>query len=128
MLADVLNFAGQPEKALSLAEQALTLAPQRPHFALGEQAFAYELLGRYEDALILNKKVSAAIPDDFGPHLGLAIEYSELGQEEEARAEVKEMLRILPRFSLALMQERWPVKDPATLQRQLDALHKAGLK
>ena len=113
---------------MSLAEQALTLAPQNPTFALGEQAFAYELLGRYEDALPLLKKVTAAIPDEFGPHLSLAVVYSELGQDKEARAEVKEILRLLPHFSLALMKERYPFKNPAHLQLELNALRKAGLK
>lgn len=128
MLAEVLNSAGQPEKALSLAEQALTLAPQNPIFALGEQAFAYELLGRYEEALPLLKKVLAAIPDGFGPHLSLAVVYSKLGQDKEAQAEVKELLRLLPHFSLALMKERYPFKNPAHLQLELAALRKAGLK
>lgn len=128
MLAEVFNFARQLDKALTLAEQALTLKPQRPLFALSEKAGAYELLRRYEDALALNQKVVAAIPDDFGTHLGLAIEYSELKRDAEARAEVKEMLRIFSRFSLALMKERFPVKDPATLQRQLSALRRVGLK
>jgi hypothetical protein len=37
-------------------------------------------------------------------------------------------LRINPKFSLEVHKERVPIKDPATLERHIAALHKAGLK
>ena len=54
--------------------------------------------------------------------------YSELGKEAEARAEVVEVLRINPQFSLELHKQRVPIKDPAVLERHITALRKAGLK
>ena len=53
---------------------------------------------------------------------------SELGQLAEARAAAAEVLRINPQFSLAIHEQREPIKDPAVLERHLVALRKAGLK
>ena len=58
----------------------------------------------------------------------LAVVYSELGQAAEARAEVGEVLRLNPHFSLAVHEQRMPIKDPAALERHLAALRTAGLK
>jgi adenylate cyclase len=53
---------------------------------------------------------------------------SELGREAEARAEAAEVLRLNPNFLLDVHKQRMPIKDPATLERYIAALRKAGLK
>jgi len=53
---------------------------------------------------------------------------SELGQTAEARKEATEVLRLNPKFSLAVHKQRMPIKDPAVLERHIAALRKAGLK
>jgi adenylate cyclase len=63
-----------------------------------------------------------------GAHLTLAAVYSELGREAEARAEAAEVLRLNPHFSLEVLRQRAPIKDPAIRERYLAALRKAGLK
>ncbi|NOT55355.1 MAG: hypothetical protein HOP18_12175 [Deltaproteobacteria bacterium] len=60
--------------------------------------------------------------------LMLAAVYSELGQATEVRAEVAEVLRLNPKFSLEVHKQRMPIKDPAVLERHIAALRKAGLK
>ena len=67
-------------------------------------------------------------PRSLPAHQFLAAIYSELGREEEARAEAAEVLRISPNFSLEVLRQRLPYKDPADLERFLDGLRKAGLK
>jgi hypothetical protein len=67
-------------------------------------------------------------PNVLGAHLTLAVVYSELGKEAEARAEVVEVLRLNPKFSLEVHKQRAPIKDPAVLERHIAALRKAGLK
>jgi hypothetical protein len=67
-------------------------------------------------------------PNLLESHLILAISYSELEREEEARAETAEVLRLSPTFSLDVVRQTWPFKDPAALERTLAALRKAGLK
>jgi len=65
-------------------------------------------------------------PNRLDIHLTLAVVYSELGKEAEARAEAAEVLRLNPQFSLEVHRQRVPIKDPAVLERHLAALRKAG--
>ena len=58
----------------------------------------------------------------------LAATYAELGREKEARAEVAEVLRINPAYSVERYRGRAPFKNQADLDRVIAALHKAGLK
>ena len=86
------------------------------------------MTGRYEEAIAAFKKALTRNPNLLPAHVNLAVIYSELGREEEARAEVAEVLRINPNFSLEVLRQRLPYKDPADLERYLAALRKAGLK
>ena len=74
------------------------------------------------------KKVVSFNQNYLPARVSLAICYAELGQEEEARAEAAEILRLMPNFSLEGAKQRWPFKDSAVLERDLAALRKAGLK
>jgi adenylate cyclase len=89
---------------------------------------AYDLAGRPEEAIAPLKQYLTRYPNFLGAHLTLAAVYSELGKEVEARAEAAEVLRLNPNFSLEVHKERVPIKDPATLERHIAALRKAGLK
>ncbi|HJY81108.1 MAG TPA: hypothetical protein VKK81_08500 [Candidatus Binatia bacterium] len=44
------------------------------------------------------------------------------------RAEASEVLRLNPQFSLEVHKQRMPIKDPAVLERHIEALRKVGLK
>jgi len=66
--------------------------------------------------------------DVFDAHLSLAILYVELGQEEEARVEAEEILKLVSNFSVEVWGKRNPNKDQAQIERDMAALRKAGLK
>jgi len=123
-LAGVLNFAGQPEKALGLVEKAILLNPQNQ----GWLGWTYQLLGRYEKALAPLQQVIVHAPNHPGLHVLLAVSYSELGRQEEARAEAAALLRLNPHYSVEVDRQRLPYKDPAVLERVLAALRQAGLQ
>jgi len=128
-LAEALSRVGRPENAVRMAEQALHgNSPAAVDLHLDSVGAAYYLAGRHEEAIAPLKQYLSRYPNVLGPHLDLAAVYSELGREAEARAEAAEVLRINPKFSLEIHKERVPIKDPATLERQLAALRKAGLK
>lgn len=120
-------MAGRPEETIALAEQALHLSPLTINYLpiLGN---AYRLTKRYEEAIATYKKILPRIPHHPNAHAGLAAVYSELGREEDARAEMAEVLKRNPTVSLEKVRQRLPYKDPAELERHLDALRKAGLK
>ena len=127
-LASILSFLGRPEEALGLAEKALRLNPRLPTWSLLPLGYTYYLTGRSEEAIAALKKSLNGSPADLEAHLLLAAVYSELGRDAEAQTEVAEVLRINPQFSLEVHKERVPIKDPATLERHIAALRKAGLR
>ncbi len=128
-LGFILNWAGQPEKTLGLVEKAMRLDPHYPSVYLVFLGQAYRLTERYEEAIATYKKALARNPEFIGAHAGLAITYSMMGKDKEAQAEVEQILRLTPSYSLGdFVQRRWPYKDPALLERDLAALRRAGLK
>jgi adenylate cyclase len=127
-LAQVLSYVGRAEEALEAAAQALRLKPYVVDSLLDSVGRAYALAGRPEEALAPLQRYLSRYPNTLGAHLALAAAYSELGKETEARAEVGEVLRINPQFSLKVHKQRAPIKDLATLEHHLTALRKAGLK
>lgn len=92
---------------------------------------AYYLTGQYAEAVAPLQEVLASNPVaelGLNAHLYLAASYSELGQAEEAQAEVAEVLKINPNFSLHVWTQRVPYQDPAATERIAAALRRAGLK
>ena len=127
-LAETLSRVGRPEEAVVMAEQALRRKPFIADLHLNSVGAAYYLAGRPEEAIAPLKQFLSRYPNILGAHLTLAAVYSELGKEAEARAEAAEVLRLNPKFSLEVHKQRVPIKDPATLERHIAALRKAGLK
>src|SRR5262249_2683945 len=127
-LANTLAATGRPEEAIGVVEKALRLKPYFPAFAFNILGWAYYLTGRSEDALGTLKQALLLNPQWLPTHVSLAVIYSEVGREEEARAEAAEILRLSPHFSLEGWGQRLPSKDPAEIERVLAALRRAGLK
>jgi tetratricopeptide (TPR) repeat protein len=127
-LADVLSRVGRSEEALAAAAQALHLQPEIADYHLGGVGAAYAVVGHYEEARAVLQRYLRRYPNFLFTHLMLAAVYSELGQAAEAQKEAAEVLRLNPKFSLAVHKQRMPIKDPAVLERHIAALRKAGLK
>jgi adenylate cyclase len=89
---------------------------------------AYCLARRYDEAIVTLKSAVIRNPNHFPSHLHLTVSYSELGRDEEALAELAEMLRLSPKLSLEGVKRVMPFKDATHLERYLAALRKAGLK
>jgi adenylate cyclase len=119
---------GRTEEALEAAAQALRLKPGIVDHHFAWVGIAYTVAGRFEEARTSLQRYLSRYPNFLPSHLMLAAVYSELGQAAEARAEAAEVLRLNPKFSLAVHRQRMPIKDPAVLERHLAALRKAGLK
>jgi TolB-like protein/tetratricopeptide (TPR) repeat protein len=127
-LAEALGRNDRLEEALKTAEQALRHQPAILDYHLVYVGDAYYFAGRPEEAIAPLKQFISHYPNILAAHLTLAAAYSELGKEEEARAEVAEVLRINPQFSLEVHKQRVPIKDSLMLERHIAALRKAGLK
>jgi tetratricopeptide (TPR) repeat protein len=128
VLAETLSRVGRVDEAVGMVEQALHRKPLVIDEHLSGVGAAYYLAGKPEEAVAPLKQFLARYPNILGAHLTLAAVYSELGKEAEARAEIAEVLRLNPNFSLEVHKEREPIKDPTLLERHIAALRKAGLK
>jgi adenylate cyclase len=130
MLAES-NFAldGPPEQQLADAQKAMRLDPRHPVSYWSEEGWAYSRMGRYREAVDALKQGEQGNPF---VHVWLACAYSELGLEEDARAEAAQVLRVSPGFSVGEMRQRlpraWLWQKPKWVQRCLANLRKAGLK
>jgi adenylate cyclase len=121
-------FAGQPEEAVGLIEQAMRRNPREPFLYLSALGFAYRVAGHCEQALIPLERALIFNPNFLPARYNLATCYAELNCLEEAQAEAKEVERISPHFSVEHQRQVLPFKDPAALERTLAGLRKAGLK
>ncbi len=132
LLADAMYYMGEFEESITLMKKAMRLRPYYPTWYLSFLARAYFFTKRYDEAIAaynqnLDRGRKEGRPS--GRALsGLASVYIELGKLVEARAYMAEALEINPRLSLNFYKKTQPFKNPAHLQRFLDALNKAGLK
>jgi len=128
-LAYVLGRVGRVEEAVRVGERSLSLqALPADDRCLSYVADAFALAGRLEEAAALFQRQLRQFPNLLGAHLLLAGIYSQLSRDTEARAQVVEVLRINPQFSLEVHKQRAPFKDPAMLEHHIAALREAGLK
>ncbi|MCP4667642.1 MAG: tetratricopeptide repeat protein [Deltaproteobacteria bacterium] len=84
--------------------------------------------GQYEKAITAMKKVLIHNAHFLPARIFLASAYVRAGQKKEARAEVAELLKLNPSYSLAVVRETIPLKDQEKLDIILDSLREAGLK
>jgi len=75
--AQALNFAGRPEEALRMAEQAMRLNPHSPPFYLFELGWAYRLTGRYAEAVTTLEETISQSPNFPPAHFNLTASYVE---------------------------------------------------
>jgi adenylate cyclase len=123
-----LCSVGRPEDAVAMLEKAIRLNPIPPNWLLDSLASAYRMTGRYENAIAELNKVTHRNPDYAGAWLNLAATHILLGQEEEARAAVVEVLRLEPGFSLEAFEGTLLFKNKPDTALYIDSLRKAGLK
>jgi TolB-like protein/Tfp pilus assembly protein PilF len=119
-----LTYAGRPEEAIPLYEKAIRLTPLAPFYLYRELGLALRGTGRFEEAVSAYRKALQLEPDDILGHAHLAVTYSMMGREKEARAEAAKVLRENPKFSWANFST---YKDQSQNDKVRDAWRKAGL-
>ena len=131
-LASTMFFSGRFEDAIVLTEKAMRLSPWYPAFYLSPLARSFAFKGRFEEAIVTSNKLFdrsriGDYPEEWAL-LHLAGLYVAVGRQDEARALMADALKINPGLSLMFFKQTQPFKRPADMQRELEALKKAGLQ
>ena len=128
LLANHLVYAGKAEEAIEPIETALRIDPKPPLHIRVYQGTVYLQNGMHKEAILALKKALDVAPNAIPIHLRLAVCYSLLGREDEARAEIAQVRKLSPKLSLAYISKTQPYKNQADLDLIISALRKAGLK
>lgn len=126
-LAFVLNYAGFPEKAEKLIETAIRLNPQHPYRYFNIRGQAYFLLGRYKQAVEQLSLARSRNPNDAQVMTWLAAAEALVGNADEAKWIVEELLSQDPGYTIKKAVVRFPFKNRKQVDRLASGLRKAGL-
>jgi adenylate cyclase len=119
-LGSALTFAGRPEEAIPVGKKAISLNPYSPSTYFRTVAKAYRNMGQYDEAISYAKKAVERSPGNQLSRSILITCYTLAGSDEEARAQVKELLEIHPEFCVTGHPGFY--KDPAIGKRVNETL------
>ncbi len=122
-------LTGDSANARIILRQALRLNPRDPanywlfaFFGLAEYA-----AGQYDEAVGWAERAIHLYHNFPTAHRLLAASLSDLGETGRARAAIRDLLEVAPGTTIAKTRAGVPWKEPATMQRYIDALRRAGL-
>jgi adenylate cyclase len=127
-LAEVLGWAGRAEESLRFIRQAMRLNPHYPFFYLWTLGHGYYLMRRTQDAVDALTRVVQQNPNFLAAHAYLAVLFTEMGREKEAREAWDKARQLSPEASISNLRQRLPYRRPADLDRFLTAAHKMGMQ
>jgi adenylate cyclase len=124
MLAQLLITAGAVEKGLEWNDLAHPPDAGALKFQNYNRGLALRLMGKNEESIAAFKQ--SFYPDGDPPgHVAIAL--VRLGRIDDAKAEVKLMLKNYPKFTQAKWRASWFYSDPLVMDREVADLGKAGL-
>ena len=124
MLGKTLSFAGRWEESIPPYKKAIRLNPIPPSMYSYSLGLSYAFTGQYEEGIKWCEKAVREAPDSLYARIMMTVVYSWSGQDEKARAEAAEVLRIQPKYTIS--KQRYKRNEDS--ERVNSALRKAGLK
>jgi len=129
-LADSLAYEGRYDEAIAGFEKAIELSPNDPQrwAFLTYGALTHFFKGDYEKAIEW-ADLAREIPNcQFWTTAHKAVALACLGRSDEARTQVRLLLREQPLFSISFAKKKlFYLKDPGQLERYLEGLELAGV-
>jgi adenylate cyclase len=122
-----LVLLGQPEEGLVAIRHYMRLDPFFPPHALMVEGLAHLVKRRYRQALPPFREMMARAPDFRNGRLMLAATYAHMEQADDARLQVKELLRVEPDCSLKKLSRQHYFHSAEHGLHMLDGLRKAGV-
>ena len=131
VLADLslaLSFAGRPEEALRLAEQAQALNPNHPKWYFGASGIALLLSNQPDRAVRHLRSWSDDNPSWFLPYLFIAAALGNAGEESAARKALERAYKQRHyEIMLPAVRRGWPMQ-PAQEEIFMSGLRAAGAR
>jgi TolB-like protein/predicted Zn-dependent protease len=131
LLAQIMFYSNRPDEAITLMQKAMRLSPYPPAYYLLFFGMAYQVAGQYQEAHpVLLKLLDRAKKGEFYllfAHNTLALNFALMGDYKKAQEHWTEVLKIYPDASLDFVRSLHYFKDPAPLERFLDAYRAAGV-
>jgi adenylate cyclase len=123
-----LFFAGRFEESVPEYKKSIRLNPIPPSNFFWSLGLSYAYIEQYDEAIKWCEKAVRQEPNDLLGRVMMAAIYSLSGQDEKARDEADEVLRIQPKFTLDKFKKKVTYKKETDREKLLGALRKAGLK
>ena len=125
-LGELLIYAGDPERGLTLATRAKQLNPNHPGWYWYADFYNSFRQSDYRGALSAALKINH--PGQWASHAMLAAAYGQLGERDAATKALRDLLKLRPNFAATVRKdiEKW--WEPEPLERLIDGMRKAGLE
>jgi adenylate cyclase len=124
-LATIFRYNGEPDKALNLNKKVMRLNPYPESAYYVGLGYSYLSNDKYEESIEAFKKAISVSPDQYLSYRGLAVAYSQLGFEKEAKAAMSQTLKLRPQFSIEWIK-RLPYRHKEDLNNEIARMEKAG--
>ena len=122
-----MSHVGRREEAITLFKKAIRLNPSSPNWLYHNLGGAQILAGDYQEAITSLKRVIEKNPNHVPARFYMIVAYSLLNQDEKARMQVEEYLKLRPSANIESWRKRSTFKNEADIKRVAAALRKAGL-
>ena len=123
-----LVFAGDSRRAIDVTKDYVRLDPLHAPLASGILGFAHYMLKQYAQALPMLRDCVSRSPKIRSGHVWLAATYAQMDQLEEARAEVAEVMRLDPNYTIGgVARPTAAFKNAKDDKHYFAGLRKAGL-
>jgi tetratricopeptide (TPR) repeat protein len=127
-LGIALRTAGRYEEANLRLETALRLSPLRPLNYVNNLAWSCLGNKQYDKAILLWAETLERNSDYLFAFQGITAAYQLSGNHEKARWAADNVMRVNPKFSIAIEEKMFASNDEDFKKRMLDAWRSAGLK
>ena len=123
----IQNWAGVPRDATETFKKAMRFSPILHPVTAAMLGTAYRNAGQMEAAESTLKSALSIVPGFNAARIILVTIFGVLGREEEARAEVREILRNDPNITVTKYATPNLYRDSNYIEQWLEPLRKAGL-
>jgi adenylate cyclase len=123
--ASFYNYTGRSQEAVASVKRAMRLNPHHPDWYWQELGHAFYVDGQYTNAIGAFNRIAKLVEFDYAYLAACCVA---LGENEQAKSHITELLRLKPDASVRYYEKTQPYKNDADLERFLDALRKAGLR